>query len=95
MAQMNSFLSVRTRARRARRAARRAALRFGYRPSALPRAAQNPDVQQRMAALQTDPEFKDFFDAIKARRSESGLTHLHLLTCVAARALGRRAARRR
>jgi hypothetical protein len=33
------------------------------------RCAQNPAIQQKMAALQGDPEFKEFFDAVRVRRA--------------------------
>ena len=58
-AQMSSFMSV----RRADRRLGVHAERWVCAPS-----TQNPEVQKRMIAMQDDPEMKDFFDAVKARR---------------------------
>ena len=61
-AQMSSFMSVR---RADRRLLRRV---FTLNGGFCAPSTQNPEVQKRMIAMQDDPEMKDFFDAVKARR---------------------------
>ena len=69
-AQMASFMSVRHRTRHRRRRGCRGARRCSRcRGCVLP--PQNPEVQKRMVEMQNDPEMKDFFDAVKVRRTRS------------------------
>jgi hypothetical protein len=62
---------------------------------------QNPDVQQKLMAMQNDPELKDFFDAVKARRDARAARRVaarcvrRTLSRACLRAAPRRALRRR